>query len=172
MVDGILLFLIFIGSSSRAVVNHDGNDGIAPDLVVWSAGALPKRRRLVHAVRYLAMLPGPPAIRLGEWVAGLAVTIGAEDVALSGPTLLVFWLSGLLFLVLFIGQLGVLTLVLVVSLMLSCSFFMSFRQERERDSLWRRLILVIFDQGVPFQCRLFRLVQALIFGALVDLLVL
>ena len=29
---------------SRAVVNHDGRDGTAPDPLVWSAGALPKRR--------------------------------------------------------------------------------------------------------------------------------
>ena len=36
---------------SRAVVNHDGREGTAPDPLVWSAGALPKRRRLVHAVR-------------------------------------------------------------------------------------------------------------------------
>ena len=41
-----------------------------------------------------------------------------------------------------------------------------------RDRHWRRLILVIFDQGVQFQCRLFRLVQALIFGAPVVSLVL
>ena len=48
------------------------SDGTAPDPMIWSAGALPKRKRLVHAVRDLAML-------------------------LFGPTLLVFWLSGLLF---------------------------------------------------------------------------
>ena len=44
--------------------------------------------------------------------------------------------------------------------MLSCSFVMSFGLVR--GCLWRRLILVIFSQGVQFQCRLFRLVQALI----------
>ena len=33
------------------VVNHDGLGGTALDPLVWSAGALPKRRRLVHAVR-------------------------------------------------------------------------------------------------------------------------
>ena len=33
-----------------------------------------------------------------------------------------------------------------------------------RGSLWRKLILVIFDQGVRFQCRLFLVAQALIFG--------
>ena len=82
MVDGILLFLIFIGSFiSRAVVYHDGHEGTAPDPIVWSAGALPQRRRLVHAVCDLAMLPGPPAIWLGEWVACPAVDIGAEEVA-------------------------------------------------------------------------------------------
>ena len=49
--------------------------------MVWSAGALPKRRIIVHAVRDLAMLPGPPALWLGDWVAGPPVTIGADDVA-------------------------------------------------------------------------------------------
>ena len=46
----------------RAVVDHDGSDGTAPDPLVWSAGALRKRRRLVHAVRDRAFLPGPPGI--------------------------------------------------------------------------------------------------------------
>ena len=45
---------------------------------------------------------------------------------LSGPTLQVFCLSGFLFLVLCIGLFMVGTLVWVVSLMLSCSFFMNF----------------------------------------------
>ena len=40
--------------------NNDANN--APDPLVWSAGGLPKRRRLVHAVRNRAFLPGrgPP----------------------------------------------------------------------------------------------------------------
>ena len=46
-----------------------------------SAGALPKRRRLVHAVRDRAMLPGPPASWLSEWCTVPASAIGAEDVA-------------------------------------------------------------------------------------------
>ena len=58
----ILDFHRFFIAISRAVVNHDGRDGTALDPMVWSAGALPKRRRLVHAVRDRAMLPGPPAI--------------------------------------------------------------------------------------------------------------
>ena len=60
----------FFVAISRAVVNHDGFGGTAPDPLVWSAGSLPKRRRLVHAVRDLALLSGPPDIWLGKWVAG------------------------------------------------------------------------------------------------------
>ena len=52
----------FFIAVSRAVVNHDGRDGTAPDPLAWSAGALPKRRRLVHAVRDGAFVPGPPGI--------------------------------------------------------------------------------------------------------------
>ena len=49
--------------------------------MVWSAGSLPKRRRIVHAVRDLAMLPGPLALWIGEWVAGPSAAINADDVA-------------------------------------------------------------------------------------------
>ena len=85
----------FFIAISRAVVNHDGFGGTAPDPMVWSAGSLPKRRRIVHAVRNLAMLPGPPALWLGEWVAGLSVAIDADDVAQwpYTPGLLVKWVS-------------------------------------------------------------------------------
>ena len=36
---------------------------------------------MVHAVRNLAMLPGPPARWLGGWAAGPVVTVGFDDVA-------------------------------------------------------------------------------------------
>ena len=74
-------------------MNHDGRDGTAPDPLVWSAGALPKRRRLVHAVR--AFLPGPPGIWLSEWFQILAIAICAEDIALwpYTPGLLVKWVT-------------------------------------------------------------------------------
>ena len=49
----------FFIAIARAVVNHDGLGGTAPDPLVWSAGALHKRRRLVHAVRDRAFLPAP-----------------------------------------------------------------------------------------------------------------
>ena len=71
----------FFVAISRAVVNHDGSDGTAPDPLVWSAGAFPKRRRLVHAVRDRAMLHGPPAIWVAEWAHIPAPAISAEDVA-------------------------------------------------------------------------------------------
>ena len=85
----------FFIAISRAVVNHDGVDGTAPEPMVWSAGSLPKRRRVVHAVRNLAMFPGPPALWLGEWVAGPSVAIDADDVAKWSytPGLLVKWVS-------------------------------------------------------------------------------
>ena len=72
----------FFIAISRAVVNHDGHDGTALDPLVWSAGALSKRRRLVHAVRYRAFLPGPPwylGFGMGYNVPASAVC--AEDLA-------------------------------------------------------------------------------------------
>ena len=71
----------FFIAISRAVVNHDGRDGTAPDPLVWSAGALPKRRRLVHAVRDGAFLPGPLGIWDSEWVNVPACAICAEEIA-------------------------------------------------------------------------------------------
>ena len=87
----------FIIAISRAVVNHDGSDGTALDPLVWSAGALPKRRRLVHAVRDRAMLPGPPAIWENEWISVPASAISAEDVAHWPYTVSLFcWVGGFL----------------------------------------------------------------------------
>ena len=98
VVGGILSLLISIVpfiSISRAVVNHDGSDGAALDPLVWSAGDLPERRRIVHAVRDRAMLPGPPAKWESEWVSVPASAVGADDVAHWPHTagLLVKWVS-------------------------------------------------------------------------------
>ena len=41
------------------VGNHVDGAGTALDPVVWSAGALPKRRRFVRALRDHAFLPAP-----------------------------------------------------------------------------------------------------------------
>ena len=155
---------------SRAVVNHDGIDGIAPDPLVWPAGALPKRRRLVHATRDRAMLPGPPFVWDSEWVNVPASSVTADDTASWRYTtgLLDKWVA-------FLGSLywpadGLDLGVLVVFLVLNCLLFMSFGLVR--GCLWRRLILAIFDRGVQFQCRLFLLVHSLIFSVLVVYLVL
>ena len=85
----------FFIATSRAVGNHEGNDGTALDPLVWSSGALPKRRRLVHAVRDRAMLPGPPASWDSEWICMPASAISADDIA-HGPYtagLLVKWVA-------------------------------------------------------------------------------
>ena len=71
----------FFIAISRAVVNHDGPDGAAPDPLVWSAGAHPKRRRLVHAVRERAFLPGPPCVLDSQSVNVPAAVVCAEDIA-------------------------------------------------------------------------------------------
>ena len=66
------------------VVNHHGHDGTAPDPLVWSAGALTKRYRMVHQVRNRAFLP-------------FLLLFFAEDIAHRPHTtgLLVQWVSSL-----------------------------------------------------------------------------
>ena len=85
----------FFIAIARAVVNHDGLGGTALDPLVWSAGALHKRRRLVHAVRDRAFLPGPPGIWHSDWFQVSAAAICAEDISLwpYTPGLLFKWVS-------------------------------------------------------------------------------
>ena len=63
--------------------------------MVWSAGSLPNRRRIVHAVRNFAMLPGPLALWHREWIAGPSVALDADDVAQwpYTPGFFVKWVS-------------------------------------------------------------------------------
>ena len=77
------------------MVNHDGREGAAPDPLVWSAGTRPKRRRLVHAVRDRAFLPGPLGIWDSEWVTVPATVICVDDIAHwpYTPGLLVKWVA-------------------------------------------------------------------------------
>ena len=88
----------FFIAISRAVVNHDGGIGTAPDPLVWSAGALPKRRRLVHAVR------GPCLFYLVHLVFGILIgsifllLLSVLQTLHFGLIPLVFWLSGSTFL--------------------------------------------------------------------------
>ena len=70
----------FLIAISWTVVNYDGNGGTSPDPLVWSVGALPKRHRLVHAVRDHAFLPGPSSTWEGEWVTLVSALIIAAGV--------------------------------------------------------------------------------------------
>ena len=70
----------FLIAVSRAVVNDDGAAGIAPHPLVWSAGSLPEKRRVVHAIRDAALLPGPPPIGGSGWVENIPASVATEDV--------------------------------------------------------------------------------------------
>ena len=82
LVLGLHRFFIAI---ARAVVNHDGVAGTALDPVVWSVGGVPKRRRVVHAVRDRAFLPA--GIWDGERSVVAATPITCHDIE-SGHILL------------------------------------------------------------------------------------
>ena len=77
-----------------------------------------------------------------------ATAICADDVT-HWPYSLGLWSNGLPFLGVSIGLLVVGILGLVAFLMWNFSFSMSFGQGR--GSLWNRLLLVTFGQGVQFQ---------------------
>ena len=71
----------FFIAIARDVVNHDDLGGVAPDPLVWSAGARPKRRRPLCAVRDRAFLPGPHGIWDSESVTVPASVICTDDIA-------------------------------------------------------------------------------------------
>ena len=72
----------FFIAISRAVVNCDDSSGLAPHPLVWSAGCLPKRRRIVDVVRNAALLPGPLHLWDSDWVGVPPIAVTAEDVCL------------------------------------------------------------------------------------------
>ena len=88
-----LTFIVFFIAISRAVVNHHGRDGTAPDPLVWSAGALPERRRLVHAVRDRAFCPGHLVFGTRNSFNFLHLLFALRTLLL-GLIPLVSWLSG------------------------------------------------------------------------------
>ena len=96
----ILSFLIFVGSSlpfpGAVFFNHDGNDGTAPDPMVWSGGALsPRGDGSVHAARDRPCCLNHPLFGVLGWINVLASAISADDVAQLPYTngLLVKWVS-------------------------------------------------------------------------------
>ena len=85
----------FFFAIARAVVNHDGRGGVARDPLVWSAGARPKRRRPLCAVRDRAFFARPPGIWDSDWVTVPSSVICADDIALwpYTPGILVKWVT-------------------------------------------------------------------------------
>ena len=72
----------FFITISRAVVNCDDSSGSAPHPLVWSAGGLPKKRRITDIVRNVALVPGPLRLLGSGWIGVPPVTITVEDVCL------------------------------------------------------------------------------------------
>ena len=159
----------FFFSIAWGVVNHDGVSGIALDPLVWSEGGAPKRRRVVHAVRDRPFFLG--FLGFGMESGALLLRLIFLVMILSyGLILLVCllkrWLFSLLCAALRMGRI----LELVVSLMLSCLFLMSYGLVK--GQFWKRLFLGAVERVAQFQSRLFFfLVQALIFCDLVGILV-
>ena len=86
----------FFVATSRALVDHEDGGGTAPDPLVWSAGALPKRRRLAHAVRdraFFAWAAGHLGLCSGLLHLLHLLLLGMLG---PGPSLLGSWLNGLL----------------------------------------------------------------------------
>ena len=75
----VLLLHRFFIAVSRAVVNCDDSSSLAPHPLVWSAGGLPKRRRIADIVRDVALLPCPLHLWDSGWVS-VPPVISAEDV--------------------------------------------------------------------------------------------
>ena len=158
----------FFVAVATAVVNHDDGSGTAPDPLVWSAGSLPKRPRVLHAVRDFAFFYLVPLV-FGMGIGCLLVSVVSLLRMLGyGLILCLFLLRCRPFWALCIGRLVLLSLVLGVFHLLKCSFCMSCGLVK--DFVLRVLFLGIGGLDVQFQCRLFLLVQALIFGAPVGFL--
>ena len=81
--------------SCFAGVNHDGVACTSLDPVIWSVGGATKRRRVVHAIRDGAFLPGPAGVWDGEWDVVAATQITCHDIELwpYSFSMLVKWVA-------------------------------------------------------------------------------
>ena len=86
----------FFIAISKAVVYHYGHEGTAPDPIAWSAGALPKRRRLFMLCETLPFCLGHLQFGLVNGLLVLLLILVLRKLR-TGPSLLVFWSSGLPF---------------------------------------------------------------------------
>ena len=167
---GIRQFGSFIVSSLLllSVLNDDGMSGTILHPVVWSAAAKPKRRKVEQGGGNFAWLPGPVHLWISDWYQLPIACIGEVDNA-AWP----FSVGLLLKFVHFLGSLhwprgagdlgvgGVSNLELLI-------LYEKWAGERK---VIKGAVPFARRVGVQFQCRLFRLVQALILGALVAFLV-
>ena len=164
VVAGTLLFLTFIDFSLLLLVLWSIMMVMVVLLLTLLSGLLVLPRGAVCFMRF-----GTGLFCSGHLVLGIRngfmflLLLSVLRTLLIAPIPQVSWLSGSPFQVVSIGLRLVWILELVVFLMWDCSFFMNFGLVR--GCLLKRPILAIFGQGVQFQCRLFLLVQALIFGA-------
>ena len=158
----------FFTAFSRAVVNSDESVGTDPDRLVWSAGALLNRRRVVHAVRNYALLCGRALTSESDWIGVLPLC------GLCGGCVLLALLCSCAG---YMGScLGYLFIGWLVGLILGVGG-VSYVEMLLLYELWavewlvlEKAVPVLGDLDVQFLCRLFFLAQALIFGVVVVLL--
>ena len=165
VVAGTLFFLTFIGSSLPFLVQLSIMMVVRVQFLILWSGLLV----LVLKGGDWFMLFGTGLFCLGRQVFGVRSgfvflhLLSVVMMLLIGLTLLVFWLNGFPFWVSLHWPVDGLDLgvgdISYVELLIFLNFGLA------RGCLWRRLSLGIFGMDVQFQCRLFRLVQALIFGA-------
>ena len=144
----------FFIAIARTALDNDGVTGATLHPVVWSAVANPKRSRVEQAVRNFAWLPGPVHLWASDWFRMLVACIGEGDVAA--------WPFSVGLLAKFAHFLG--------SLHWPCG-----AGDLGVGGVSYLELLILYERWagerlVQFQCRLFRLVQALILSALVVLL--
>ena len=143
----------FFIAISRAVVNHDGRMVLLQ--IPWYCLLVPSPKGARWFIQFGIGHSCPGHLVIGTRIGSMCLLLLFVLLTLLiGPTLLVFWSSGFLFLVVCTGLPVVWILELVAFLIWSCSFCMSFGMVR--GCPWRRLFLVNFDQGVQFKCRLSR----------------
>ena len=71
----------YLIATARTALDSDGSAGTTLHPVVWSDAANPKRRKVEHAVRNFAWLPGPAYLWTSEWFQIPVVGTGEADVA-------------------------------------------------------------------------------------------
>ena len=71
----------FFIAVAREAVNSNGRGGTSLHPLVWSAGCVPKRRRVLQAVRDFAWVPWPPGLWDSGSVGWPAIVVGPDDVS-------------------------------------------------------------------------------------------